>query len=153
MRIKIGITVLVCVFLAVLPAAITWPQEIWVGKDGNIRNVDARAMVIDQGGMYLATKSELYHARDVKERWETVFSLPSGDNEITSLGGRSGNLFVGTKRGLFRSQDYGKNWRSVFRTIIPDKNNIICIEISRYNPAKVMIATAKGVFISEDSGD
>ena len=131
MRIKIGITVLACVLLAGSQA---YSQEIWVGKDGNIRNVDARAMIIDQSGMYLATKSEIYHAKDVKERWESVFALPSGENEVTSLGGRGGNIFVGTKRGLFRSQDYGKSWRNVFKTIMPDKNNVLCIEVSKYNP-------------------
>ena len=28
-------------------------QEIWIGKDGNIKNVESRAMIVDNGGAYL----------------------------------------------------------------------------------------------------
>ncbi|MFH0763518.1 MAG: hypothetical protein V1927_00750 [Candidatus Omnitrophota bacterium] len=127
-------------------------QELWVGKDGNIRNVDSRAMVIDDGGIYLATRKELYRALDAKSKWEEMFSMPSGGNEITCMSGNSKNLFIGTKRGLFRAQGGSRNWRNVFMTILPDKNNILCIEVSKYNKSEVLIGTEKGIFISEDLG-
>ncbi|MFA4981832.1 MAG: hypothetical protein WC592_05115 [Candidatus Omnitrophota bacterium] len=128
-------------------------QDIWAGKDGNIRNVDTRAMIIDQGELYLATRSEIYRARDAKDKWESIFTLPQGENEISSIGGSAKNILAGTRRGLYRSQDYGKTWRNVFRTIIPGKNSILCIENSKYNPRKVFIGTERGIFASVDSGD
>ena len=130
-----------------------YSQEIWVGKDGNIRNVDTRAMVASGEGLYLATRDEIYHAGDSKEKWESIFTVPSGGNEVTCLAISYKNIFVGTKRGLFRSQDGGRNWKSVFRTILPDKNNIISIEISKYYPRKIFIGTVKGIFLSDDLGD
>lgn len=144
---------IVCALFAVsipLPAT---AQDIWAGKDGNIRNVDTRAMIIDQGELYLATRNEIYRARDVKDKWESIFTLPSGENEISSIGGGAKNILVGTRRGLYRSQDNGKSWRNVFRTIIPGKNSVLCIEASKYNPRKVFIGTERGIFASEDSGD
>ena len=130
-------------------------QEVWIGKDGNIKNVETRAMTIDNGGgAYLATRSELYRIRDISlgDKWESVFSLPAGENEITALSARGKSILLGTKRGLFRSDDGGNKWDNVFRTIIPDKNNILSIDISRYNPKRVIISTMKGVFLSDDLG-
>ncbi len=129
-------------------------QEIYTGKDGNIRNVEMRAMVIDDGAAYLATRTGLYKISDILQgdKWEEVFSLPPGENEITCLGGKEKNLLLGTRHGLFRSADGGKSWRDVFRTIIPGKNNILSIDVSRYNPRKVVISTERGVFLSEDLG-
>jgi hypothetical protein len=131
-----------------------YAQEISIGKDGNIRNVETRALAIDNTGAYLATRSVLYRTGDISsnERWEEVFSLPPGENEITALGACGKNVLVGTRRGLFRSDDGGKIWRDVFRTIIPDKNNILSIDISKYRSKKVIISTARGVFLSEDFG-
>ena len=129
-------------------------QEIYVGKDGNIKNVETRAMTIDNGGAYLATRTGLYRTSDISqgEKWEEVFSLPAGENEISSLSARGKNVLLGTRRGLFRSDDGGRSWRNVFRTIIPEKNNILSIEVSKYNPKRVVICTMKGVFLSEDFG-
>jgi photosystem II stability/assembly factor-like uncharacterized protein len=61
-------------------------------------------------------------------------------------------MFVGTRRGLFRSDDDGQTWKNVFRTLLPDKNNITYIELSRHNRSAVIISTEKGVFISDDLG-
>ncbi len=129
-------------------------QQISVGKDGNIRNVDTRAMVIDGGAAYLATRGELYRTSDIfqNERWEEVFALPPGENEINSLYARGRSIFIGTRRGLFRSEDGGNKWQNVFRTIIPEKNNILSIEASRYNPKRLIICTMKGIFLSENFG-
>ena len=147
---------LVIVFsvMVILSAPDAFTQEIWVGKDGNIKNIETRAMLIENGGAYLATRTGLYRISDISQgdKWEEIFSLPAGENEITCLGGRSRNILVGTKRGLFRSEGGVKNWQNVFRTIIPDKNNILSIDISHYNPKRVVITTAKGVFLSEDFG-
>ena len=131
-----------------------YAQEIYVGKDGNIRNVETRAMTIDNGGAYLATRTGLYRISDIAqgEKWEEVFSLPAGENEISSLSARGKNILLGTRRGLFRSDDGARSWRNVFRTIIPEKNNILSIEVSKYNPKRVVICTMKGVFLSEDFG-
>jgi photosystem II stability/assembly factor-like uncharacterized protein len=141
------------VVFVIASAMTSMAQEIWVGKDGNIRGIETRAIVVDQGGLYLATPNEIYHAKDIKDKWQSVFSLPAGENEIICLGARSRNILAGTKRGLFRSQDGGGAWKNVFRTIMPEKNNIKCIEISRYNWRKVMIGTGRGIFYSEDFGD
>ena len=129
-------------------------QEIWTGKDGNIRNVETRAMIVDGGAAYLATRSELYRTSDISQgdKWEGVFSLPPGENEITALSARGKNILLGTKRGLFKSEDGGGKWDNVFRTIIPDKSNVLSIDISHYNPRKVIISTMKGVFISDNFG-
>lgn len=107
----------------------------------------------DGDGAYLATKNDIYRADDGKDRWRTVFSLPAGGNEINSLAGNSKNIFAGTKRGLYRSQDCGKSWRDVFRTVLPEKNNVLCVDVSRYDPWKVAIGTQRGVFLSRDAGD
>jgi len=147
---KTAVTVLAIVFLA----GSGYSQEIGVGKDGNIRNVDARAMIIKEDGAYLATRTGLYRSIDIAQpdRWEEVFLLPPGENEITALAGHGRTILLGTRRGLFRSDDGGQGWRNVFRTIIPEKNNILSIDISRYNPKKVVISTVKGLFLSEDFG-
>lgn len=142
-----------CALFAVSFPSPAAAQDIWVGKDGNIRNIDTRAMIIDQGELYLATKNEIYRSRDAKDKWEPIFSLPAGENEISCLGGGAKNILAGTRRGLFRSQDYGRTWRNVFRTIIPGKNSVLCIEVLKYNPRKVFIGTERGIFASEDSGN
>lgn len=139
--------------IVILCQCVATAQEIWVGKDGNIRNANTRALLINGGELYLATNNEVYKARDSKGRWESVFFIPSGNNEISCLGGKGRNLFIGTKRGLFRSQDLGASWRNVFRTIMPDKNNILAIEVSDHNPKRVVITTKSGIFYSEDTGD
>lgn len=141
--------------LTIVFAAAVYAQEIYVGKDGNVKNIETRALIIEDGGAYLATRSALYRINDIAQgdKWDEIFSLPPGENEINSLAGRGKSLLLGTKRGLFRTDDAGKVWRNVFRTIIPEKNNILSVEISKYNPRKVIICTAKGVFLSEDFGD
>ncbi len=144
--------VIIVVFVLLVLSNLTYAQEVWVGKDGSIRNADSRGMLIDRGEFYLATKNEVYRAKDINGRWESIFFLPSGNNEINCIGGTSKNVFVGTRRGLFRSIDYGKTWNNVFRTIIPDKNNILAVEVSRYDPKKVVIGTKSGIYASEDSG-
>ena len=130
-----------------------YSQDIWVGKDGNIRNINARAMLINDNGLYLATKDELYAAADANDEWKSVFYLPSGTNEITCLAGTSRNIFIGTNKGLFRSQDSGATWKNVFRTIIPDKNSILAIQASGPGARNIIIGTRQGVFSSDDSGN
>lgn len=134
-------------------AACLFAQEVWIGRDGSIRSADSRAMIVDDGRIYLATRKELYKGTASKEGWESIFALPSGENEIRCLAGKGKTLYVGTNRGLFRSIDYGKTWSSIFRTIIPDKNNIQCIALSMYSQQKIVIGTRKGVFLSDDGGD
>lgn len=129
-------------------------QDAWVAKDGGVKNTELKAAIFNNDLFYIATKNALYKTRDARERWESVFSVPAGgDNEINCVAGRAKIIFVGTRRGLFRSEDYGSNWANVFRTILPDKNNITYIELSRHNRSKVLISTSKGVFLSMDLGD
>lgn len=135
-----------------LDGSIIDAQDVWVGKDGNIRNVDAKAILIDEQGLYLATASEIYAASDRQDKWQPIFSLPAGGNEISCIAGNSRNILVGTRRGVFRSQDRGKSWRNVFKTILPEKSNILCIEVSRHSSGKVLIGTEKGIFESLDAG-
>lgn len=130
-----------------------YAQELVAGKDGSIRNVDTRALITDGGESYLATRNEIYRSADPKGRWESIFSLNSGQNEITSLGGSARTIFAGTRRGLFRSQDHGRTWRNVFRTIIPEKSRINSIAASMANSRKVIIGSEKGVYLSEDGGE
>ncbi len=129
-----------------------WAQGIWAGKDGNIRSIDTRGLVTDKGALYLATRNEVYVARDPGDKWEPVFALPSGENEISCIAGRARGIYLGTRRGLYRTDDRGKTWKSVFRTILPDKNNVLAISVSKDDPAFVVIGTARGIFLSMDSG-
>ncbi|MBI5124265.1 MAG: hypothetical protein HZA72_02470 [Candidatus Omnitrophica bacterium] len=129
-------------------------QDTWVARGQDAKNSELRAAILSKDALYIATKAALYRAKDIKERWESVFSLPQGgNNEIRCLAGRGKAIFIGTKRGLFRSEDYGQSWKNVFKTILPDKNSINYIEFSRNASAKVLIATEKGIFISDDLGD
>ena len=127
-------------------------QGVWAGKDGNIRNIDTRGLVTEKGALYLATRNEIYIATDPNEKWEPVFALPAGDNEINCIAGKSRLVYFGTRRGLYRTDDRGKTWKNVFRTIVPDKNNVLAISVSKDDPALVVIGTEKGVFLSTDSG-
>jgi len=127
-------------------------QGIWTGKDGNIRNIDIRGLVTDKGVLYLATRNEVYVATDPSDKWEGVFALPQGENEISCIAGESRYIYVGTRRGLYRTDDRGKTWKKVFRTILPDKNNVLAISVSKSDPALLAIGTEKGVFFSADSG-
>ncbi len=143
--------VILLVLLSHVPST---AQEGWVARDGAVKNMELKTAFFNNDSLYIATKNVLYRARDVKERWEPIFSLPlGGNNEINCVAGRAKTIFIGTRRGLLRSEDYGANWKNVFRTILPDKNNITYIELSKHNRAKVLIGTEKGVFLSEDSGD
>jgi photosystem II stability/assembly factor-like uncharacterized protein len=127
-------------------------QEIYAGKDGSVRNVDARAALASGGDFYLATKSALYRASDGSDRWESVFYLPAGSNEINCLAVSPRGIFVGTKRGLFKSDDKGATWKNVFRTLIPEKSEVLCVNISRHKPGMALIGTRRGVFMSADAG-
>ena len=146
------VAVIIVVFVLLFSTSPIYSQELWVGKDGNIRNVDTRAMIVDRGLLYLATRSEVYRAVGEGEKWESVFSLASSDNEVTCLAGRGKNILVGTRRGIFRSEDGGRSWQNVFRTLFADKSNIIDLDVSKYDQKKVAAVTAKGVFISYDFG-
>ena len=129
-------------------------QEAWVARDGSVKSMELKTAIFNKDLLYIATKNVLYKAKDAKDRWESVFAIPSGgSNEINCVAGRGRTVFVGTKRGLFRSEDYGTSWKNVFRTILPDKNNIACIELSRHNRNKILIGTEKGIFLSEDLGN
>ena len=129
-------------------------QDAWVAKDGMVKNSELKAAIFNSDALYIATRNALYKARDLKERWEPVFSLPQGgSNEINCIAGRSKVIFLGTKRGLFKSEDYGARWRNVFRTILPDKNNITCIELSNHSRDRMLIGTRKGIFLSDDLAD
>ncbi|MFA5256076.1 MAG: hypothetical protein WC419_05225 [Candidatus Omnitrophota bacterium] len=129
-------------------------QETWVARDGSVKNMQLKTAIFNKDILYIATRSILYKTKDFKERWESVFTIPSGgNNEINCIAGRGRTIFVGTKRGLFRSEDYGASWKNVFRTILPDKNNITYIELSKHNRFKVLIGTMRGIFISEDLGN
>jgi len=127
-------------------------QGVWVGKDGNIRNIDTRGLITEKGILYLATRSEVYVTTDPNDKWEPVFQLPQGENEISCIAGRSRCIYVGTRRGLYKTDDHGKTWKNIFKTIIPDKNNVLAISVSKDDPALVVIGTEKGVFLSTDSG-
>ncbi len=127
-------------------------QELWTAKDGSIRNIDTKALLVTGSRMYLATKNELYSLSGTNGKWESIFFIPSSDNEISCVGGNYGNLLVGTRRGLYRSQDLGKTWRNVFRTIIPDKSSIRAIDVSASDSSKIFVGTKAGLFISDDNG-
>lgn len=146
--------ILVPVFMVMLAAVSDiYPQELWTSKDGSIRNIDTRAIFMDGHKMYLATRTELYASNNTpKGKWESIFFIPSGDNEIACISGNADNLFVGTRRGLFRSRDFGKTWQNVFKTIIPEKSSIVAIDIPGRNTNKIMIGTERGIFISDDNG-
>jgi len=66
-------------------------QELWVSKDGNVRNIDMRAMFFAGGEMYFATRNEVYRSVGPKQKLESVFSLPSSENEIQCRGPRHGD--------------------------------------------------------------
>lgn len=146
----------VSIFVALLmliPVTATRAQDAWTARDGAVKNSELKDAVFNRDGIYIATKSALYKVRDIKEKWEPVFFLPSGgNNEITCVAGRPRVMFVGTKRGLFRSDDFGQTWKNIFRTILPDKNNITYIELSKHNRSLIFISTEKGVFSSDDLG-
>jgi len=150
MRIAIAIVVILTVFVN---APYVAAQDLWAGKDGNIRNVDTRGLITGKGSLYLATPNEIYTARDINSKWESVFSLPAGDNQISCIGRSSGAVLVGTRRGLFKSENGGANWKNVFRTIIPEKNNVLSIAVSSDGDGRIIIGTEKGVFTSIDKGN
>ncbi|MFA5147042.1 MAG: hypothetical protein WC515_06700 [Candidatus Omnitrophota bacterium] len=127
-------------------------QEVWAGKDGWIRNADARGMVMDDRRLYLATRNEVYVAYDMKEKWEPVFFVPSGENEIRCISGGGKSVFVGTKRGLFRSADGGKAWDKVFSSFMPSRSDVLSIGTSGAGGEKVAVGTSHGIFVSEDGG-
>lgn len=146
---KISIIITVTVLTA---STAVLAQDFFVGKDGNIKNVDARALIAGRDSYYLATRNIVYKTSDMKDDWQAVFSLPSGGNQINCLAGSSDMVFVGTRRGLFRSNDRCVSWSNVFKTIIPDKNDVLCIAIPARSNGSLIIGTGKGIFSSDNSG-
>lgn len=145
-----SVFVVFIIFAAVLAAGVTSAQEVWVGKDGNIRNIDMRAMVIAGGEMYLATRNEVYRTVGPKQKLEPVFALPSAENEIQCITGRGKEMFVGTRQGVFKSSDRGRQWSKIFKAIVPKKNDILSMGIGQDGGA--VIGTGKGVFVAEGDG-
>ncbi len=146
------IEVAFAVVFTLIISSTAYSQELWTSKDGSIRNIDTRSIFIDGEKVYLATRSELYASSGPKAKWESIFFIPSQDNEINCISGSSSNLLVGTKRGLYRSIDMGNTWRNVFKTIMPDRNCVLAIDASRHSADKVVIGTARGIFLSDDGG-
>jgi hypothetical protein len=144
---------LISVVALLAASTLVLAQDIWVGKDGNIKNVDARALIAGRDSYYLATRNIVYKTSDMKDDWQAVFSLPSGGNEINCLAGSRDMIFVGTQRGLFRSVDRCVSWNNVFKTIIPDKNDVLCIVIPERSGGALLIGTRKGIFSSTNSGE
>jgi photosystem II stability/assembly factor-like uncharacterized protein len=129
-------------------------QEAWVARDGAVKSMELKTAISCNDVLYIATKNVLYKAKDAKDRWESVFTIPSGgDNEINCIAGRAKTVFIGTKHGLLRSEDYGASWKKVFKTVLADRNNITYIELSKHNRNKILIGTRKGIFLSEDLGN
>ncbi len=147
------IAVLVILFLSTSLVSAN-AQDAWVARGGSVKSMELKTAISNKDTLYIATKNVLYKAKDAKDRWESVFTIPSGgDNEINCIAGRAKVIFVGTKHGLWRSEDYGANWKKVFRTVLADRNNITYIELSKHNRFKVLIGTKKGIFLSEDLGN
>ncbi len=129
-------------------------QEAWVARDGAVKSMELKTAISNKDELYIATKNVLYRARDAKERWEPVFSLPQGGNdEINCIAGRAKTIFIGTKNGLLRSEDYGANWKKVFKTVLAARNNITYIELSKHNRNMILMGTERGVFLSGDLGN
>ncbi|MDP2929346.1 MAG: hypothetical protein Q8O01_04710 [Candidatus Omnitrophota bacterium] len=146
--------VALAISVLLVSSTVSHAQDAWVAKDGAVKNMELVTAISSKDILYIATKNVLYKAKDAKDRWESVFTVPSGgNNEINCVAGMGRTVFVGTKRGLFRSEDYGTSWKNVFKTILPDKNNITYIELSKHNRFKVLIGTGKGIFLSEDLGN
>lgn len=147
-RLIVGIVSIVVTLFSAVPGL--YPQEMWSNKSGAIKSADARTLCFDSNALYLATRNAVYRVSDAKERWEPVFFLPAGENEITCLGGNGEYLYAGTKRGLFRSGDRAGSWANVFRTITPEKSSILCIETGLRGA--IFIGTERGIFASDDAG-
>lgn len=147
---KIGFYV--CLWVTVAAAPVT-AQELVAAKDGTVRVTDARALLAASGETYLATKYEVFRACAGQGKWDAVFALPPGENEITCLGGSARTVFAGTRRGLYRTDDFGRTWRVVFKAIIPEKNEVWCIETGSLGNGMVLIGTGRGVFESRDAGE
>jgi len=146
--------ILLAVVILTLFFASSHAQEAWVAKDGAVKNVELKTAILNKDVLYIATKNVLYKTKDAKDRWESVFTIPSGgNNEINCIAGRAKAIFIGTKHGLFRSEDYGASWKKVFKTILADRNNITYIELSKHNRFNVLIGTERGIFLSEDLGN
>ena len=147
------IAMLVILFLSTSFVS-THAQDAWVARDGAVKNMELKTAIFNKDVLYVATKNVLYKVKDAKDKWESVFTIPSGgNNEINCIAGRAKTIFVGTKHGLFRSEDYGANWKKVFKTVLADRNNITYIELSKHNRFKILIGTESGIFLSEDLGN
>ena len=147
---KLVMAMVIAMFIVLKSVPELYPQDMWSNKSGAIKNADATALYFDRNALYLATRNAVYRVADAKDKWESVFYLPVGENEITCLGGNVKYLYAGTKKGLFRSADRGGRWQNVFRTIVPEKANILCVET--FGRSSVLIGTERGIFLSEDAG-
>lgn len=113
------VKILVIMFLALFLSTAT-AQDAWVAKDGAIKNSELRDVVFSRDAAYVATKNAVYKVKDMKERWEPVFSIPSGgNNEITCLAGRPKAMFAGTKRGSSGPMISARHGRMSLRPFYP----------------------------------
>lgn len=128
-------------------------ESQWADRAGFFRDRAVTDLRILENCFYLATRAELYIAHDGQKRWDSVFSLPRGSNEINCIAAAGPRcIYIGTTRGLFKSEDAGGSWRNVFKAINPAKSNILSIAVRDPKPDEVLIASQQGVFLSCDGG-
>ncbi len=128
-------------------------ERPWADKSGFFRDKAVSDIQVLEDRCYLSTQADLYRSDASRERWDSIFSLPSGSNEINCIAASGDReVYVGTTRGLFKSGDAGAHWKNVFKTIVPEKSDVLCIAVSASAPGHVAIGTRKGVFLSKDRG-
>ena len=103
----------------------------------------------DEGNAYLAEKDRKV-ALSTPDRGIQRVPIKRGPKEVVAIAGIPGDpvtLFLGGLRsGFWRSSDGGVSWRHVLKT--PTR----AIVVDPYDERRVLIGTAGGIFLSEDTG-
>jgi len=141
-------------------------KRLFRGKDSP--ESDCTAVAVSGNRIYLGTSKGLFLTRDKGRRWQRAAG-EAGNSPVLAIAACPEYLFVASVDGVFKSEDKGESWFKVY-TALPfeatkdseeDADNgdeepvASAINWIAHDPdlsGQVYLATAKGVFYSNDAG-
>lgn len=133
---------------------------------------ECRVVIVSAFGIYLGTKAGLFFSKDKGQHWyktsgilgsSYIFSIAYNNKEPDSM-------YVASASGLYKTIDKGRSWHRVFLAFsnsseVDEEEQeedskeqerdflIRDIKIDEANPGNLYLATSRGIYLSENSGN